>query len=425
MQSPIDLLILSNGPGELATWVKPVVQSLRQRLGNDRQHLRISIVLSPDAHASGQEADSARNFPEVDRVQAAAHFFPFLLWGKTQDSQTQAAWDWRSHGIILFLGGDQAFPILLSRRLGYKTLIYAEREARWHRWGDRFAIMTPTILAQVAAKYRHKFTVVGDLMVEAGRASRATQAQANGCTGIIGLLPGSKPLKLVPGVPLTLAIADHLHAARPDLRFVLPLAPTVQLNQLADYANPQKNAAIAQFGGGSAQLVAPPGQRPYLQTPSGLTVEIWTEFPAYELLATCDLCLTGLGANTAELGALAVPMLVLMPTQQMNLMKAWDGLPGLLVRLPGVGDRLTRFFSYQALKRLGRLAWPNIWAQAEIVPELVGELQPAEVAAIALDYLNHPDKLAAMRAKLRQSRGEPGAAEKLVQIVVELLAEMS
>ena len=43
-----------------------------------------------------------------------------------------------------------------------------------------------------------------------------------------------------------------------------------------------------------------------------------------------------------------------------------------------------------ALKRLGQLAWPNIWAKAEIVPELAGNLQPAEIAAIVLDWLDHP-----------------------------------
>jgi lipid-A-disaccharide synthase len=39
-----------------------------------------------------------------------------------------------------------------------------------------------------------------------------------------------------------------------------------------------------------------------------------------------SLCLTTVGANTAELGSLAVPMIVLLPTQQLDAMRAWDGL---------------------------------------------------------------------------------------------------
>ncbi|MCY7392379.1 MAG: lipid-A-disaccharide synthase, partial [Leptolyngbyaceae cyanobacterium CAN_BIN12] len=121
MNQPIDILILSNGPGELATWVHPVVRELRRQLGNDRDQVRISVVLSPCANASGQEGAIAHSFAEIDRVQEAAQFFPFLLWGKTQDQ-----WDWRPKGVVLFLGGDQFFPVVIGKRLGYRTVIYAE-----------------------------------------------------------------------------------------------------------------------------------------------------------------------------------------------------------------------------------------------------------------------------------------------------------
>ena len=94
MESPIDILILSNGPGELSTWVRPVVRQLQQRLGlglgTHPEHLRVSIVLSPCPNASGMEAEIARNNPGIDRVQAAQDFFPFLLFGKTAQN-----WDWR------------------------------------------------------------------------------------------------------------------------------------------------------------------------------------------------------------------------------------------------------------------------------------------------------------------------------------------
>src|SRR5512146_1109205 len=95
----IDILILSNGPGELTTWVRPVVKALRQQMGNDRHQVRISLVLSPCPNASGREVEIAQSYPEIDRVQAAQHFFPFLLFGKTA-----AGWDWRDQGVVVFLG---------------------------------------------------------------------------------------------------------------------------------------------------------------------------------------------------------------------------------------------------------------------------------------------------------------------------------
>lgn len=70
---PIDIVILSNGPGEVMTWVKPVVRTLRQ-LAPKHDRMRISVVLSPCPHASGQEAEILQRYPEVDRVQGAGDF---------------------------------------------------------------------------------------------------------------------------------------------------------------------------------------------------------------------------------------------------------------------------------------------------------------------------------------------------------------
>jgi lipid-A-disaccharide synthase len=442
VDSSVDILILSNGPGELATWVKPVVQVLRQRLGEDRKQVRVSVVLSPCANASGQEAAIARQFPEVDRVQGAEHFFPFLLWGKTAET-----WDWRSRGVVLFLGGDQFFPVIIAKRLNYRTVIYAEWEARWHRWVDRFGIMREDIATRANPNHASKFTVVGDLMAEVGRrgVEKAGEAEAARNSNLkiqnskvedflhtphppphtlIGILPGSKSMKLTLGVPLMLAIAERIHQARPDTRFVIPVAPALELPALAKFGDPEQNPVIGRLGWATAELVVPnleQEQLPFLKTGAGLRVELWTQSPAYDLLSECSFCLTTVGANTAELGALAVPMIVLLPTQQMDVMRAWDGLPGLLANLPGVGSAFATAINWLALRRMGLLAWPNIWAKKEIVPELVGELHPKEVAALAIDLLDHPEKLEEMRIKLRQVRGQPGAAEKLVQLVREEL----
>jgi lipid-A-disaccharide synthase len=118
-------------------------------------------------------------------------------------------------------------------------------------------------------------------------------------------------------------------------------------------------------------------------------------------------------------------MIVLLPTQQLDAMRAWDGLPGILARLPGVGHGLARIINLiilqQVLRKKRLFAWPNIWAQKEIVPELVGKLQPAEVAQLVIDYLEHPQKLEEMRSQLRSVRGQPGAAQKLTQLVQESL----
>ena len=114
-------------------------------------------------------------------------------------------------------------------------------------------------------------------------------------------------------------------------------------------------------------------------------------------------------------------MLVLLPTQQLDAMRAWNGIPGILANLPGVGSALARLINRLALRRLGMLAWPNIWAGDAIVPELLGNLTPRDVADRAIDLLANPAQLAAMGDRLRAVRGEPGAARKLAEIVAESL----
>jgi hypothetical protein len=410
-----DVLILSNGPGEVTTWVRPVVRALRQQLGDDRSLIRISVILSPCANGTGKEEAIAKSYPEVDRVQSAEHFLPFLLQGKTAEN-----WDWRKKGVVVFLGGDQFFCVVIGKRLGYRTVVYAEWEARWQRLINQFGVMKPEVITKAPKLYAHKFTVVGDLMADVASVNELEKSK----TELIGLLPGSKSAKLIQGVPLSLAIAQHIHKVRPQTRFAIPVAPTLDLSTLASFADSHQNPLIKPLGWAEAQLVIPPldsGNKPFLRTPNGLCVELWQSFPAHELLSQCCLCLTTVGANTAELGSLAIPMIVLLPTQQLDAMRAWDGIPGLLARLPSVGQGLAKIINFIIIKRVlnkKRLfAWPNIWAKQQIVPELLGKLEPFDVAQMALDYLENPEKLEDMREKLRAVRGQPGAAEKLAELV--------
>ena len=416
----VDILVLSNGPGELATWVRPVVQALREQLGNATE-ARISVVLSPCPHATGKEAQIASSYPEVDRVQAAEDFLSFLLSGKTA-----ANWDWHEKGVVLFLGGDQFFTVVIGKRLKYRTVTYAEWDARWYRWIDKFAAMKPEVFDKIPEKYADKFTVVGDLIAEVarsqalpGNADPEALPRSTPSKELIGLLPGSKAAKLALGVPLCLSIAQSIHRIRPETRFVIPVAPTIDVQTLARFADPAQNPCLHLFANSTAELHLT--ESPFLQTANGLQIELWTETPAYDLLSECSLCLTTVGANTAELGSLAVPMIVLIPTQQLDAMKAWDGLPGLLANLPLVGSVFATGINW-LIWQFGKrklYAWPNIWAQEEIVPELMGKLEPEVVAKLAIDYLSHPEKLAQMGDRLRSVRGESGAAHKIAQLVCE------
>lgn len=425
---PIDIVILSNGPGEVATWVKPVARSLRQKAANTAAkpatNIRISVILSPCPHASGQEHTTAATYDEIDRVQSAPNFFTFLLTGKTADN-----WDWHPQGIVVFLGGDQLYTYLVAKRLGYRTLTYAEWDARWPNLIDRFGVMQANLIQKAPARHQHKFTAVGDLMADVqGIANRKEITDALECTpetNILGFLPGSKPTKLSIGVPLMLAIARLLDSTptNTERKYVIGVAPNLTLSNLIHYTNPAVNPAVGIMNAPPAKLIEPATGLPYLQIEKGPKIFLWQRFPALDLFSQCTLCFTTVGANTAQLGALAIPMIVLLPTQKLDGLKIADGLPGLIARLPGVGAIARKIINpivVSALRKSGKkFAWPNIWAKREVVPELFGPVTPADVTELALDYLNHPEKLETIRKTLRELRGPAGAADKMADLILE------
>ena len=56
-----------------------------------------------------------------------------------------------------------------------------------------------------------------------------------------------------------------------------------------------------------------------------------------------------------------------------------------------------------------------------MVPEHVGCITPAGIAAEAAQWLRQPEKLALMRDDLRSLRGKPGAVKSLAEMVVDLV----
>jgi hypothetical protein len=414
---PTDIVILSNGPGEVATWVRPVVKALAQIFADDLTSIRISLLLSPCPHSTGKEAAIASGYQEVNRVLPPAEFWAFLLWGKTKDN-----WQWYSKGIVVFLGGDQFYTVAIAKRLGYSSLIYAEWDARWYRFVDRFVAMNQKAIAQVPKPYQSKFSLVGDLMADV--ALEVKPSHPNLSVPLVGLLVGSKPAKLAQGVPLCLAIAEKLQQQLPQVKFIIPVAPTLDLTSLSSYARADHNPLLPALGNVTAELIHSPLAPPYFITSGETKIELITEFPAYQSLVNCQLCLTTVGANTAELTALRVPMIVLLPTQQLDAMRSWDGLPGILANLPGVGTIFAKLINWLVLRQGRLFAWPNIWAGREIVPELIGKLTPDTVAQLVLHYLQHPEELQAMSDRLDAVRGQTGAARQIADIIKQEITKI-
>lgn len=417
-RGPLAIVLVSNGPGELTTWVRPLALRLHRLLGlrprSAASEAALQLVLVPCPNGTGREHRAAAGWDLFERIVPARRFWDLLL-------RPGRYGPWPRRGVVVFLGGDQFWTVLLSARLGYRHLTYAEWVARWPRWNDRIAAMGPRAAGLLAPRWRQRCTVVGDLMADLSELARRESALPPGPW--LALLPGSKRAKLRVGVPFLLETADHLAASHPQLRFLLPLAPTVTVDDLLAYAGPA-NPIARSYGAGVPAVCASTTLKSdglALQTPAGAWIELVRENPAHGPLSQCALALTTVGANTAELAALAVPMLVLLPTQHLQVMQAWDGLAGLLGRLPLLRGLFGLALTAWRLRHRGWLASPNIAAGRLVVPERVGPITPAQIASEVEQWLAAPERLDAMASELRSLRGAPGAVAALAELVCQLL----
>ena len=408
------MVLVCNGPGELSTWVRPLALRLHRELAlrplEPAADLVLDLVLVPCPNATGREHQVAAAMGLFDRILPARSFWRLLLWPRRYGA-------WPRQGVVVFLGGDQFWTVLLSARLGYRHLTYAEWVARWPRWNDAIAAMGPTALEALPRRWRNRATVVGDLMADLSESARQETPLPAG--EWVALMPGSKRAKLQVGMPFLLETADRLARLRPQARFLLPVAPTTSVAELLAYASAANPLFGAYACGEPEVLEGPSGRR--LRTPAGSEILLLEAHPAHGALSQCALALTTVGANTAELGALGVPMIVLVPTQHLQVMQAWDGGIGILARLPLLRWLLGAALTAWRMRNHGFLAWPNISAGRMVVPERVGSLTPAAIAQEAADWLDQPQRLEGMREDLRSLRGQPGAVAALAALVRQLL----
>tara|TARA_Y100001968_G_scaffold65540_1_gene56336 strand:- start:376 stop:1653 length:1278 start_codon:yes stop_codon:yes gene_type:complete len=416
---PLAIIFVSNGPGELATWVQPLAQELHRQVALRPKVLSSSIslnlVLVPCPNGTGYEDVVAKKWMQFEKIIKAKSFWKLVLKPNEFGS-------WPSKGVVIFLGGDQFWSVLLSARLGYLHMTYAEWIVRWPLWNDRILAMSDKILHKLPKRIQERCSVIGDLTADLIETAKIDNPLPSGKW--IALLPGSKSAKLKIGIPFFLDVADRISKLMPDTNFLIPLAPTTNIEEIK-YFSSSKNPIAKKYKSGIKSIVQANNKekRGILITKNSTVIVIQENHPAYNDLSQCDLALTTVGANTAELGSLHIPMIVVVPTQHIFVMEAWDGFIGLIARLPILKWFLSLLISFFKMRNRGFMAWPNISAKKMIVPERIGKITPNQIANEAIDWIKSPSRLSGQKADLEALRGNKGATNKFCQQIIHLLKE--
>ena len=416
---PLAIIFVSNGPGELATWVKPLAKELHKQIAlrpkSKSSSISLNLVLVPCPNANGNENLVAKKWLQFENIIKASNFWKLLI-------QPKNFFSWPSKGLVIFLGGDQFWSVLLSARLGYLHMTYAEWIARWPFWNNRIVAMSESIVKKLPRRIQNRCSVIGDLTADLKEAAKIDDPLPPGKW--VALMPGSKSAKLKIGIPFFLDVADKISKSMPDCNFIIPLAPTTNIDEIK-YFGSRKNPISKQYKSGIKSITKANNKekRGILITNNSTVVIVQEKYPAYSDISQCDIALTTVGANTAELGSLNIPMIVVVPTQHILVMEAWDGLIGLIARLPILKWCLGLLISFMKLRKRGFMAWPNISAKRMIVPERIGHITTAQIAEETIEWLNSPSRLSGQKEDLQAVRGVKGATKKFCQEIISLLEE--
>ena len=411
------VVIVSNGPGELTTWVKPVVDYLinenRNNINSYVAHCKLVLTLVPCPNATGNEFAVANDWQKLDLIIPAKNFVKLLL-------NPSSFGIWPKNGVVVFLGGDQFWNILLAKRLGYRSITYAEWIARWPRWNHYIAAMNEGVKNKLPRKFKKKCKVIGDLMADVTNNLSPINEINN--KKWIAILPGSKKAKLSIGIPFFLEVADHIKDHDKNINLMIPIAPTTNLKDFLYYQS-DKNPITKYYSSNikSIKKIENTIFEYVLETCKNTKIFILKQNSNHNVLSQCKLALTTVGANTAELAAINLPMIVVLPTQHLNKMNAWDGIFGILGKIKLINKIQAFIIKRWFLKNKKFLAWPNIKANKQIVPERVGFISPKNISDEAIYLLNENNLLSEQKIKLLNIRGKKGAVQKLSNLILNTI----
>ncbi len=326
------LTLLTNGPGELWGWVRPLLRELEKR------GISATIALLPCQFACGEEERIA------EELGAKRVLPPPSSLGDLGRLAAEA----RNTDCIVQLGGDLLWGRIMARFGGVPLLCYAYGKKRgMGRCAGvytAFPAMAEGIPGAVA---------VGDLVADDLELQTKIHDVPAGKGPVVAFLPGSRENIRIFALPFLRRMKDALAKEFPAMDPRVVLSPFTR----SDEEHLWKDAGFSPVPGGEEGA-----------------------------FGGVDFAVTQPGTNTLELLHRGIPFLTLVPFSALKSIPL-SGLAGLAVSLPLVGSLLRNRVLRAKGRRAGFLAWPNRLAGRELVDEMIGEFTPEEAASRAAGRL--------------------------------------
>lgn len=390
------LYLVTNSPGEVTTFVRPVVRELART----HPDWPIQICLVPCPYATGAERAVIEAWEECPAV-----------WSPWETTKAWVKATGRGkRGLVVFLGGDPWHALLLKHRFQLPAIAYFSEPSSWasSRWLGGFDLIAQGYRGSVFQEPRR--LLVPDLRVDAvlSKLSEASNSVPKGQGLTLALYPGSRWLHLKSSLGPFLYAVERVKERLPQVKVLLAASPFVSKERMAD-------AAAAPFRLGIPFSTARITDG-FLITQAGVEVElVWGD--PYRVMAECDLALSLPGTNTAELAIAGKPTVVPLSSK---VPVGGGGLLGILERLPGLAGIKGRLKARKH-RRLSWLALPNQIAGRMVMPEFMVDDGLQNLVDELVSLLTEPHRREEIGREAREVMGTGGGAARLVEIFEEML----
>lgn len=278
-----------------------------------------------------------------------------------------------------------------AKSIGIKVLFYigpqvwAWRPKRVYKMGkivDHMAVILP-FEKELYENAHVPVTFTGhpltdEVVIDKSKSDARRQLQIDDKT-TVGLFPGSRSGEIKRVLPILLESAklikkDLARHNKPEIQLVLPVASTINKDELAAYSTAIDELSI-------------------------ITIE--DQF--YDVIQSCDVILTASGTATLEIGLLEVPMVIVYKVAAFS------------------------YFVLSKLVSIKHLGLVNIIPGKEVVKEFVQqEAKPVNIATEALHLLNDEKYYETMRHELsliRQQLGDGNGSKNVAELAYKMLTE--
>ena len=400
----LHVAITSNGPGEFAGWVRPLVRALLAR----EPETDVTLFFVPDDYATGREPDVARRLFPRARIVDAKTYLKFAL-GRTIAAAPPRA------DVVQYLGGDLLHAARVRARLGGSARTYKFASKRSARELDR----AYGVDAKNGAEFERsgvpaeRIEIVGNLAIdgalaEAAGAFPSDRPDAALAPGGILIMPGTRKHEIANALPLFLQAAIRLRAMRPDLHVGFALSPFTSEAEVARALAKGGHRNVWGARGTIVPLGAGLGIAPlHGGEPFPIVREAMRHAPHARFVVTLP------GTKCIELAALGVPALVCVPLNSPEVVVV-NGPLQYTDRIPFFGKLLKRAVVIAVDLRFEITAQPNMDAGEVLMPELRGTLMPGELARRMAAYADDVSGRTAASERLRALyAGHAGAADRM------------